>query len=115
MPHHASVNNSASENISKIEEGEGEENNIQKSSPPSSLENQNDREIPGYLITTISLGPRAWFLDQQEAIDWARENYFGQWLLAPFSIPNKPIFSEDDIRKAKEKAKEFETLFEGND
>jgi hypothetical protein len=52
----------------------------------------------------------AWFADPDQAVDWARENYFGQWLMNPCSIPNRPPFTPEQIEAAKKRAEEMLAL-----
>lgn len=73
--------------------------------------NQNQRsDIDGYIVL-VGGGAAAWFISPEDAHEWARENYFGQWLIAPYSIPAKPIFTEEQIQEAYKKAEEMIALF----
>lgn len=49
----------------------------------------------------------AWFADAAMAEDWARENFFGQWLAHPCSIPNRPPFTREQIELAEREAAEL--------
>ena len=67
-------------------------------------------ELNGFAIT-IEGHIAAWFARPDEAQEWARDNYFGQWLMTSYSIPAKPLFTEDQIKKAEVKAKELSEFF----
>lgn len=49
----------------------------------------------------------AWFADPEMAEEWARENFFGQWLAHPCSMPNRPPFTRAQIEAAEREAEEL--------
>lgn len=60
-------------------------------------------ELPG---VGIRVGGQlvAWFADSELAQEWARDNFFGQWLSHPCSMPNRPPFSEEHLERARQEA-----------
>jgi hypothetical protein len=63
-------------------------------------------ELPGFVVV-ISGTYIAWFQDKDQAAEWARDNYFGQWLLHEYSIPVKPLFTPEEIEAAKKEAQKL--------
>jgi len=63
--------------------------------------------------------PIALFEFQEQAEDWARENYFGQWLMKEVTIPYTPMFTQEEWNAAMVEAevliKKFKSLPEADD
>ena len=53
----------------------------------------------------------AWFADQDAAVEWSRENYFGQWLLWPCSMPTKALMTRRQLLRARACGKELSQCF----
>lgn len=43
----------------------------------------------------------AWFAKPEDAEEWARDVHFGEWLMHPCSIPDRPPFSEEQLAQAR--------------
>lgn len=43
----------------------------------------------------------AWFADAESAAEWATDTHFGEWLIHPCSIPDRPPFSKEQIAQAR--------------
>ena len=55
--------------------------------------------------------PIAFFKDEEQAIDWARDLYFGQWLLREIEIDIPPMFTAEEEIAADKKADELIRMF----
>ena len=55
--------------------------------------------------------PLALFVDPEQAEEWARENYFGQWLLVEKEIPDIDAFTPEEWKGAEQKGKEMMEKF----
>ena len=71
-------------------------------------------EVDGFVII-VGGGIVAWFAYPDQAQEWARDNYFGRWLMTAYSIPAKPLFTDEQIKKAELKAKELTDFFNSPD
>jgi hypothetical protein len=56
----------------------------------------------------------AWFADAADGEEWARETHFGQWLMHPCSIPDRPSFTAEQIAHARERGEEMYKQFMTN-
>lgn len=55
----------------------------------------------------------AWFADfNEEAADWCRDNYFGQWLTWRATYPEPIPLTKDEEAEVQKKVAEFMKLFE---
>lgn len=43
----------------------------------------------------------AWFADAEGAVEWAADTHFGEWLMHPCSIPDRPPFSKEQLAQAR--------------
>lgn len=59
--------------------------------------------------------PVALFRYEDEAVEWARENYFCQWLLKGVPFPLCPFATDEQIAEAEEMVKLFKPLPEAED
>ncbi len=55
--------------------------------------------------------PVAMFRYQESAEDWARDNFFGQWMMKEVKFPLMPFCTEEEYAHAKEEAKEMIKFF----
>jgi len=67
-------------------------------------------ELPGVGIR-VGGALVAWFADPELAHEWATENFFGQWLAHPCTMPNRPPFSKEHIEEARKQAEELARHF----
>lgn len=68
-------------------------------------------EMEGFAICVPGRGFVAWFASADDAENFGREFYFGQWLMSPYSIPRKPLFTKEQIEEAEHRAAELSELF----
>jgi hypothetical protein len=68
------------------------------STPPAELPGVGIR-VGGQLV--------AWFADPEMAEAWASENFFGQWLAHPCSMPNRPPFTPEQLAEARREAEKL--------
>lgn len=73
----------------------------------------NDNNIEMYAIWIVGgdSAPYALFRTEEMAIDWARDNYFGQWLMKKVEIPYIPICTEVELEKARREAEKLAAFF----
>lgn len=55
--------------------------------------------------------PIAVFRYPEHAEEWARDNYFGQWLTKVIKIPRTPLMTDEEAKKAREAAAEMLASF----
>lgn len=55
--------------------------------------------------------PVAVFRYPEQAEEWARENYFGQWLTRIIKINRTPLFTEEELEKASKEAEKMRGFF----
>ncbi len=75
--------------------------------------NQEIVEVDGFGIWIMGHDayPIAMFRYDEQAADWARDNYFGQWLMKPIKFPLLPYCTEKEYAAAQKKAEETIKLF----
>ncbi len=63
--------------------------------------------------------PIALFEFQEQAEDWGRDNYFGQWLMKEVTIPYTPLFTQEEwdtsMKEAEVLMKKFKELPQADD
>ena len=57
-------------------------------------------EMYGIWIVGGDSAPYALFRTEEFATDWARDNYFGQWLMKKVTIPYTPLFTQKEWDEA---------------
>jgi len=55
--------------------------------------------------------PVAIFRYEEGAVEWARENFFGAWLMKQVQMPAMPFCTEEELAEAKIKAEKMAVLF----
>lgn len=63
------------------------------------------------VVILVNGGIVAWFAYPDQAHEWARDNYYGRWLMTAYSIPAKPLFTDEQIKKAEDEAREWSEFF----
>lgn len=67
-------------------------------------------EMDGFAISVMGRGVVAWFASAEDAENFGHEFYFGRWLMSPYSIPRKPLFTKEQIEEAEKRAAELSVL-----
>jgi hypothetical protein len=49
----------------------------------------------------------AWFADPEQASEWATEVHYGNWLMHPCKMPNRPPFTKEQIAAARKAGAEM--------
>lgn len=68
--------------------------------------------LDGVAVMVIGVGIVAWFADPEQGQEWATDNHFGNWLMHPYFLDNKPPFTPEQIAGAEERAKKLQALFQ---
>lgn len=55
--------------------------------------------------------PVAIFRYEEEAVEWARENFFGAWLMKRVQMPAIPFCTEEELAEARIEAEKLSALF----
>jgi len=65
--------------------------------------------LPGFGVWIVGHDayPVAIFRYQEQAEEWGRCNYHGQWLTKPVDMPMPPLFSEDEWATAEKESAEL--------
>jgi hypothetical protein len=77
------------------------------------MSEENTVTMIGVWIVDGHSEPIALFQFQEQAEEWARENYFGQWLTKQVTIPYTPLFTQEEWDASMEEGKKLAAKFKG--
>ena len=77
------------------------------------MSEENTVTMIGVWIVDGHSEPIALFEFQEQAEEWARDNYFGQWLTKQVTIPYTPLFTQEEWDASMEEGKKLAAKFKG--